>query len=317
VKVGDYSRAGKNRVEVHAADHDFPPEAVVTPVGVFLPQHNELSVYGVTSKVTRDGLVDILCPWWQTNKERFPHVKMLRLNLDNEQECHSRRTQFLSRLVQFVAETGMTLALAYSPPYHRKYNPIERCWGRLSKMDQVDLLQESSKMNFSAGGVPPCRASHSQGKRISSVGRLFLSRVRSCTRLTQDGSSDRLVARLTKRQAPCFNTGLSNTLVFRTDTFSNRSEPTNTVVAPCDLALLTDTLSNRSLRKTNVYQIWKIHLPVSGRGDYAVTGTEAEARYVSAATMAINGKTLAAASFSSSKSWRASAAVSMSPNAVA
>jgi len=50
----------------------------------------------------------------------------------------------------------------------------------------LDLLQESSEMNFSAGGVPPCRASHSQGKRISSVGRLFLSRVRSCTRLTQE-----------------------------------------------------------------------------------------------------------------------------------
>ncbi len=38
VKVGEYSRGGKNRVEVHAADHDFHPEAVVTPVGVLLPQ---------------------------------------------------------------------------------------------------------------------------------------------------------------------------------------------------------------------------------------------------------------------------------------
>jgi len=35
----------------------------------------------------------------------------------------------------------MTLALAYSPPYHRKYNPIERCWGRLEQHWNGDLLE--------------------------------------------------------------------------------------------------------------------------------------------------------------------------------
>jgi len=146
VKVGDYSRAGKNRVEVHAADHDFHPEVQVTPVGVLLPQYDELSVYGVTSQVTSDCLVDIVCQWWQTHKARFPQVKTLLLNLDNGPECHSRRTQFLARLVQFVRETGMTLALAYYPPYHSKYNPVERCWGRLEQhwngnlLDSVDTV---------------------------------------------------------------------------------------------------------------------------------------------------------------------------------
>lgn len=54
VNVGDYSRSGKNRVEVHAADHDFHPTARVTPVGVFLPERDELALYAVTSKVTSD-----------------------------------------------------------------------------------------------------------------------------------------------------------------------------------------------------------------------------------------------------------------------
>ena len=40
--------------QVAAADHDFAPEATVTPVGIFLPTLAELFVYGVTSNVTSD-----------------------------------------------------------------------------------------------------------------------------------------------------------------------------------------------------------------------------------------------------------------------
>jgi len=140
VKVGDYSRGGKNRVLVEAADHDFHPEALLTPVGILLPQEGELSLYGVTSKVTSDCLVDILASWWQTHRDRFAQVSTLVLNLDNGPESHSRRTQFMFRLVDFVAQTGLTLQLAYYPPYHSKYNPIERCWGVLENHWNGDLL---------------------------------------------------------------------------------------------------------------------------------------------------------------------------------
>jgi len=140
VKVGDYSRGGKNRVQIHAADHDFHPDARVTPVGILLPRYDELTLYAVTSKVTSDCLADILRHWWDANKERFAPVKTLVLNLDNGPESHSRRTQFLARLVEFVAETGIALQLAYYPPYHSKYNPIERCWGVLENHWNGDLL---------------------------------------------------------------------------------------------------------------------------------------------------------------------------------
>jgi hypothetical protein len=140
VKVGEYSRDGKNRVCVEAADHDFHPEAQVTPVGLLLPSEDELAVYAVTSKVTSDCLADILHHWWEANRSRFVHIKTLLLNLDNGPECHSRRTQFLHRLVQFVAQTGLSIQLAYYPPYHSKYNPIERCWGVLENHWNGDLL---------------------------------------------------------------------------------------------------------------------------------------------------------------------------------
>ena len=48
VKVGPFSRRGKSRVVVAAADHDFQPEATVTPVGILLPATDELFLYGVT-----------------------------------------------------------------------------------------------------------------------------------------------------------------------------------------------------------------------------------------------------------------------------
>ena len=36
VKIGPFSRRGKSRVPVAAADHDFQPAATVTPVGILL-----------------------------------------------------------------------------------------------------------------------------------------------------------------------------------------------------------------------------------------------------------------------------------------
>lgn len=133
VKVGPFSRRGASRVAVQAADHDFEAEAMVTPVGIFLPRQDELTVSEVTSKVTSDCLVDCLERWWATVRPRFAHIRTLVLNLDNGPENHSRRTQFMARLLAFAQRSGLTIRLAYYPPYHSKYNPVERCWGILEQ----------------------------------------------------------------------------------------------------------------------------------------------------------------------------------------
>ena len=127
VKVGPFARGGKSRTKIRASDHDFKPIATVTPVGIFLPASDEVFVYGVTSKVTSDCLVDCLRQWWQSVRVRFAAITTLVINLDNGPENHSRRTQFMQRIVEFVGETGLHVRLAYDPPYHSKYNPIERC----------------------------------------------------------------------------------------------------------------------------------------------------------------------------------------------
>jgi hypothetical protein len=140
VAIGPFSRGGKSRIPTEALDHDFQPEEKMTPVGILMPETNELFVYGVTSKVTSDCLVDRLAQWWDEVKSRCVHMKTLVINLDNGPENHSRRTQFMQRLVAFVDQTGLTVQLAYYPPYHSKYNPIERCWGFLEQHWNGSLL---------------------------------------------------------------------------------------------------------------------------------------------------------------------------------
>jgi len=114
-----------------AADHDFDPLAKLTPVGIFVPAYDELFLYGVSSKVTSDCLVDRVVEWWEMVRTRFDQITTLVINLDNGPENHSRRTQFMRRMVDFAQLYGLRVRLAYYPPYHSKYNPVERCWGIL------------------------------------------------------------------------------------------------------------------------------------------------------------------------------------------
>jgi transposase len=140
VTIGPFSRRGRSRTKTEAADHDFKPEATLTPFGIFLPEHDDLWLYMARSKVTSDFIVDRLEQWWQEVRLRFLRVKALVINLDNGPENHSRRTQFLKRIVAFARKYDLRVQLAYYPPYHSKYNPIERCWGVLEMHWNGSLL---------------------------------------------------------------------------------------------------------------------------------------------------------------------------------
>jgi hypothetical protein len=160
VKVGNFSRDGKNRFDTQACDHDFKTNAGVTPYGLFLPELDELFLYFTTSKVTSDFIVDMLEAWWSENRHRFPLVKTLLLNQDNGPENHSRRTQFMKRVVDFAQTHQLNLRLAYYPPYHSKYNPIERTWGILenhwngSILDEINTVVKFAQTMTWRGGHP-------------------------------------------------------------------------------------------------------------------------------------------------------------------
>ena len=140
VHIGPFSRRGTSRQKVDACDHDHGPEASLTPVGIFVPQYDDFSMFFVESKVTADCLVDRLQQWWDQNKQRFPGIHMIVLNQDNGPESNSRRTQFIKRMIDFSDTNQLNLRLAYYPPYHSKYNPVERCWGVLENYWNGSLL---------------------------------------------------------------------------------------------------------------------------------------------------------------------------------
>jgi len=142
VKVGEFDRGGKTRVPTAAADHDFDAVMSLTPYGIFLPQYNELSLFFVCSKLTADCIVDLLETWWKTVKTRFSAIQTLVINQDNGPENHSRRTQFMYRIVQFAQRYQLRIQLAYYPPYHSKYNPVERTFGWLEQHWNGSLLDE-------------------------------------------------------------------------------------------------------------------------------------------------------------------------------
>jgi transposase len=177
VNIGPFSRRGRSRTRTKAADHDFQPEATLTPFGIFLPEHDDLWLSMARSKVTSDFIVDRLEQWWEGVRLRFLRVKTLVINLDNGPENHSRRTQFLKRIVEFAGKFGLRVQLAYYPPYHSKYNPIERCWGILemhwngSLLDSIGAAVEFARTMTWKGKHPVVsvvEATYATGVRLKS-----------------------------------------------------------------------------------------------------------------------------------------------------
>jgi hypothetical protein len=133
VKIGEFSRGGvaRGQAAVRAADHDMHPDAVLAPAGILEVATNQLNLVFGTSRDTSDFVADGLELWWTNRRAVYPGVRRLLIDLDNGPEIGSSRTQFMKRLVEFSDRHQLTLELAYYPPYHSKYNLVERCWGIL------------------------------------------------------------------------------------------------------------------------------------------------------------------------------------------
>ncbi|KPA10356.1 Rhodopirellula transposase family protein [Candidatus Magnetomorum sp. HK-1] len=90
-------------------------------------------------------MVDCLEKLWPTLKEEYSPDTIV-LNLDNGPENNSRRTQFIKRIVDFALLNTITVKLAYYPPYHSKYNPVERVWGVLENHWNGEILDSTEKV---------------------------------------------------------------------------------------------------------------------------------------------------------------------------
>jgi hypothetical protein len=150
VAVGKFSRGGKSRGKeaTKACDHDMNPECKLVTFGILEVMLGLLTTVVGNSAETSDFIVDALQIWWDDRKAVYPHIKHLVINLDNGPSSASCRTQFIKRITMFAEANGLDIHLVYYPPYHSKYNPVERCWGALEKhwngaiLDSVNTVLE-------------------------------------------------------------------------------------------------------------------------------------------------------------------------------
>ena len=147
VNIGEYSRGGQTRGDTQASDHDMGCEETYTPFGIVDEDSGQLHLNFGSSYKTSDFVVDSLQQWWDTVPlQQQPYIELIQIKLDNGPENSGVRTQFLNRMVSFADLIDKPIQLLYYPPYHSKYNPIERCWGILeqhwngAKLIDVDTM---------------------------------------------------------------------------------------------------------------------------------------------------------------------------------
>jgi hypothetical protein len=132
VKLGEYSRGGSTRGDNQALDHDMGQADKAIPCGIVNEDSGALFLGFGDSCKTSDFMVDNLNAWWSSlTPQQQTETETIQIKVDNGPESSGVRTQFLSRAVDWADQIGKTIHLLYFPPYHSKYNPIERCWGIL------------------------------------------------------------------------------------------------------------------------------------------------------------------------------------------
>lgn len=161
MKIGEYSRGGKTRGDNQAADHDMGCKEKYTPFGVLDEDSGQLNILFGSSFKTSDFIVDSLYQWWDhMPAEERDSISLLQIKADNGPESNGQRTRFLKRMVDFTDYIARPVQMLYYPPYHSKYNPVERCWGILEQhwngtklVDRETMLEWAKSMTWK--GINP------------------------------------------------------------------------------------------------------------------------------------------------------------------
>ena len=156
VKIGEFSRGGLTRGDHRASDHDMGCQEKYVPCGIVDEESGALHITFGSSYKTSDFIVDTIEAKWEAMAEQEKaETSLIQIKMDNGPESSGRRTQFLHRMVQLADAIHKPIQLVYYPPYHSKYNPIERCWGILELkwngtklIDAETMLEWAKKMTW-------------------------------------------------------------------------------------------------------------------------------------------------------------------------
>jgi hypothetical protein len=150
VKIGEFSRGGLTRGDNRANDHDMGCKEKYVPCGIVDEESGELHIIFGSSYKTSDFIVDTIeAKGNAMDEQEQADTSFIQIKMDNGPESSGRRTQFLSRMVQFADIINKPIQLLYYPPYHSKYNPIERCWGLLElKWNGAKLIDTETMLEW-------------------------------------------------------------------------------------------------------------------------------------------------------------------------
>jgi transposase len=150
VRVGQLSRKGYHRGKenISALDKDQHWEQTLVPMGILEIESAKSTVIVGNSNETSDFIVDGFEKWYEIEKERLDlkSIHTLEIYADNGPAIHSHRTQFIKRMMEFACITNLNIHLIYYPPYHSKYNPIERVWAAVEQYWNGTILSSVDKV---------------------------------------------------------------------------------------------------------------------------------------------------------------------------
>jgi hypothetical protein len=184
VNIGDYSRGGLTRGDNQASDHDMGCKEKSVPCGIVDEESAELTITLGSSSKTSDVIVDALAARWEAlDEHEQAATSLLHIKMDNGPESSGRRTQFLYRMVQRADAINKPIQLLYYPPYHSKYNPLERCWGILelkwkgTKLIDAETMVEWAKRMTWKGLHPVVELSHKVYQKGIALGKAAMQAV--------------------------------------------------------------------------------------------------------------------------------------------
>jgi Rhodopirellula transposase DDE domain len=184
VKIGEFSRGGLTRGDNQASDHDMGCKEKYVPCGIVDEESGALHITFGSSYKTSDFIVDVLeAKWAALDAQDKAATSLIQIKMDNGPESSGKRTQFLHRMVQLADNLQKPIQLLYYPPYHSKYNPIERCWGILelkwngAKLIDAETMVEWAKRMTWKGIHPVVELSRKLSQKGISLGKAAMQAI--------------------------------------------------------------------------------------------------------------------------------------------
>jgi hypothetical protein len=129
-KIGNISDNGKTWEDIKALDHDTTFDCTLKICGIKDLKTNETFISCTKYSSTAEFKVDCIEEYIKY-KNQTCQLKCLKIFLDNGPENSGRRLLWLHKLYLLAVKYNIVIRLVYYPPYHSKYNPIERVWARV------------------------------------------------------------------------------------------------------------------------------------------------------------------------------------------